>query len=217
VQKIDLIVFDWDGTLIDSAGVIVQCIRESCRDIGIAVPSERDCRFIIGLGLQDALTRLLPQLSPSDYPRLSERYRHHFLGRERDAVLFDGVEPLLEQLCDAGYLLAVATGKSRRGLDRALDQTGLAKWFAGSRCADETFSKPHPAMLLELMDDFATGPQHTLMVGDTTYDLQMARNAGCGAIAVASGAHERGELELLEPLACLRSIAELGPWLATQA
>jgi phosphoglycolate phosphatase len=216
VQKFDLIVFDWDGTLIDSAAVIAQCIRESCRDIGLEVPSERDCRFIIGLGLQDALTRLLPQLPPSDYPRLTERYRHHFLAREGDAVLFDGVEALLAQLSEDGHLLAVATGKSRRGLDRALAQTGLAKWFAGSRCADETFSKPHPAMLLELMDDFAASPQHTLMVGDTTHDLQMASNAGCGAVAVASGTHERRQLELLEPLACLHSIAELGPWLAIQ-
>jgi phosphoglycolate phosphatase len=125
------------------------------------------------------------------------------------------VPALLTQLADEGYLLAVATGKSRSGLDRVLAKTGVAHCFHASRCADESYSKPHPAMLLELMDRLGTAPAGTLMVGDTTHDLQMAANAGCSAIAVAAGAHDRTQLEALRPLACLRSISELVPWLAT--
>lgn len=217
MQRYDLIVFDWDGTLMDSAGMIARCIQDSCRDLGLPVPAERDARFIIGLGLQDAMRHLLPELPTADYPRLAERYRHHFLGREDEAPLFDGVPAMLEQLSGDGYLLAVATGKSRRGLARALEQTGTAHWFQASRCADETFSKPHPAMLLELMDHFGMREDRTLMVGDTTHDLQMAQNAGCAAVAVAAGAHDRAALEALNPLVCLPSTTELRRWLATSS
>jgi phosphoglycolate phosphatase len=217
MQRYDLIVFDWDGTLMDSAAMIARCIQDSCRDLGLPVPAERDARFIIGLGLQDAMRHLLPELPTADYPRLAERYRHHFLGREDEAPLFKGVPAMLEQLSGDGYLLAVATGKSRRGLARALDQTGTAHWFQASRCADETFSKPHPAMLLELMDHFGMRVDRTLMVGDTTHDLQMAQNAGCAAVAVAGGAHDRAALEALKPLVCLPSTTELRRWLATSS
>jgi phosphoglycolate phosphatase len=215
MQRFDLIVFDWDGTLIDSTGMIARCIQASCKDLGLSVPEERDAKYIIGLGLQDALRYVAPDLAATEYPKLAERYRHHFFSTEEEALLFDGVSALLAQLADEGYLLAVATGKGRKGLDRALEQTGLAQCFHASRCADETHSKPHPAMLLELMDRLGTTPGRTLMVGDTTHDLQMAANAGCPAIAVAAGAHDRAQLEVLRPLVCLPSVSHLAPWLAT--
>lgn len=215
MQRFDLIVFDWDGTLIDSTAMIARCIQASCKDLGLSVPEEKRAKYIIGLGLHDALRYVAPDLAATDYPKLADRYRHHFFSNEEEALLFDGVSALLTQLVDEGYLLAVATGKSRKGLDRALEKTGLVQRFHASRCADETHSKPHPAMLLELMDRLGTEPGRTLMVGDTTHDLQMAANAGCPAIAVAAGAHDREQLEALDPLVCLPSVSHLAPWLAT--
>jgi phosphoglycolate phosphatase len=215
MQHYDLIVFDWDGTLMDSTAMIARCIQASCKDLGLSVPEEKHAKYIIGLGLEDALRYVAPDLAATEYPKLAERYRHHFFSSEEEILLFDGVSALLTQLVDEGYLLAVATGKGRKGLDRALEQTGLARRFHASRCADETRSKPHPEMLLELMDRLGTEPRRTLMVGDTTHDLQMAANAGCPAIAVAAGAHDRAQLEALGPLACLPSVSHLAPWLAT--
>ena len=215
MYKFDLIVFDWDGTLINSAALIAGSVQLACSDLGLPVPSDARARHIIGLGLTDAMRYLLPDLPIADYPRLAERYRHHFLAREHEIPLFDGADDLLAQLSNAGYLLAVATGKTRLGLDRALDQTGTGRWFAASRCADECFSKPHPAMLDELMELLGATPERTLMVGDTTHDLQMAANARCPAIAVAGGAHPREELVALSPLACLDTVKELGAWLTS--
>jgi phosphoglycolate phosphatase len=213
LENIDLIVFDSDGTLVDSAAAIARCVQEACRDIGLPVPTLERAQYIIGLGLHDALRYLLPDLPSAQYPSLTERYRHHFLAAEQDIPLFDGVDALLGQLSEIGYLLAVATGKTRAGLDRGLESTGIGRWFAASRCADECFSKPHPAMLDELMELLGTTADRTLMVGDTTHDLQMAANAGCRAVAVAGGAHAREELLALQPLACLDCITDLGPWL----
>ena len=199
----------------DSAALIAGSVQLACSDLGLPVPSDARARHIIGLGLTDAMRYLLPDLPIADYPRLAERYRHHFLAREHEIPLFDGADDLLAQLSNAGYLLAVATGKTRLGLDRALDQTGTGRWFAASRCADECFSKPHPAMLNELMELLGATPERTLMVGDTTHDLQMAANARCPAIAVAGGAHPREELVALSPLACLDTVKELSTWLTT--
>jgi len=199
----------------DSTAMIARCIQASCQDLGLPVPQEQDAKYIIGLGLEDALRYVAPSLDATGYPKLAERYRHHFFSSEEQVLLFDGVAELLARLMDEGYLLAVATGKGRDGLDRALEKTGLARRFHASRCADETHSKPHPAMLLELMDRLGTTPGRTLMVGDTTHDLQMAANAGCAAIAVAAGAHDRAQLEALGPLICLPSVSHLAPWLAT--
>jgi len=216
-RTFELLVFDWDGTVVDSAAHIVGSIQAACRDIGLPEPEERRARYIIGLGLQDALSYLLPELAQSDYPRLVERYRHHFLAGDQSVVPFQGIPEGLAELQGRGFLLAVATGKSRRGLDRAFADTGLGRHFHLSRCADEGFSKPHPDMLLTLMESLNVPRERTLMIGDTTHDLEMARNAGVSALAVGYGAHEKDALYALEPLACVESSLELIEWLRENA
>src|SRR5436190_15150571 len=173
----ELVIFDWDGTLMDSTGVIAAALQSACRDIGIAVPSERDARFVIGLGAADTFRHVAPQLDVDGQRRLSERYRHHFLAREHEAPLYAGVREMLCDLHGRGRRLAVATGKARRGLERALETTGLRAWFEATRCADEGFAKPHPDMLLMLMDITGVEPNRAVMVGDTTHDLELAANA----------------------------------------
>ena len=185
--------------------------------MALPVPSERDARYIIGLGLNDSLQRLLPDLPASEYPKLAERYRSHFLARDHESVLFAGVKEMLASLSDLDYALAVATGKSRTGLDRALAHTGIGALFRASRCADESFSKPHPGMLYDLMDYLGVAAQDTLMIGDTCHDLQMAANAGIDAVAVAYGAHAREDLTCLKPLACVDSVPALTQWLMHHA
>ena len=216
-KQFDLIVFDWDGTLMDSAGVIAASIQAACCDLGLAEPSEQAARHIIGLGLNEAIAHLLPALPVADYPRMVERYRHHFLGKDQDIPLFSGAECLVRNLHAAGFLLGVATGKSRRGLDRALNHTGLRVYFHATRCADECFSKPHPEMLEQLMDQLGATRQRTLMIGDTSHDLQMARNAGVASLAVSYGAHLRADLLTHTLLACVNSIAEMETWLRANA
>lgn len=217
MKQFDLIVFDWDGTLMDSAGVIVHSIQAACRDLGIAVPDDAACRYIIGLGLGEALQRLLPDLPEANYPKLVERYRHHYLIEDQTIPLFAGAEQVVRALRDAGYLLGVATGKSRKGLDRVLTSTGLGECFHATRCADECFSKPHPEMLEQLMDELGVVPERTLMVGDTIHDLQMANQARVAALAVSYGAHETDALLACAPRACVNSIEELDQWLQTCA
>ena len=216
-HRFELLVFDWDGTLMDSAPAIAACIQASCRDLGLPVPDQRTASHVIGLGLKDALSYAVPELAVEDYGRMVERYRHHFLARDAQLELFAGAEPMLRQLADAGHLLAIATGKSRAGLERALAATGFGDLFDASRCADECFSKPHPAMLLELMAELGGAPASTLMIGDTTHDLQMALNAGVGALGVTYGAHPRSQLVALAPLACVDSIGDLSGWLRSNA
>jgi phosphoglycolate phosphatase len=212
-KQFDLIVFDWDGTLMDSTGTIVRCIQASARDLGLPVPDQRAASYVIGLGLQDAMEAVLPDLDPKYYPRMVERYRYHYLSQDQELVLFDGVQEMLADLAQQGYFLAVATGKSRVGLNRALDTTKLLSAFDATRCADETFSKPHPAMLHELTRELGQDLKRTVMIGDTTHDLQMAINAGAGAIAVHYGAHTVQELQALAPLYAADSVAELHAWL----
>jgi phosphoglycolate phosphatase len=216
-KQFDLLIFDWDGTLMDSAGVIVDSIQRACEDIGLSVPSERASRQIIGLGLMQALQTLLPDLPADDYPRLVERYRHHYLGRDAEIPLFTGVASGIRDLSESGFQLAVATGKSRIGLERALEASGLGAWFVATRCADQTHSKPHPAMVLELIDELDADPARTLVIGDTSHDLLMAANAGVASLGVTYGAHEAGDLHPHAPVALMDSFPEVYAWLASNA
>lgn len=213
-QNYDLIVFDWDGTLMDSTAAITGAIQQACDDMGLTVPSREQASYVIGLGLEDALRHAAPDLPHADYPRLAAAYRKHYFALDGQLILFDGVLELLHELKSAGYNLAVATGKSRIGLSRAMDRPELRGLFDTTRTADETFSKPHPAMLHEIMAELASPPKRTVMVGDTTHDLQMARNAECDAIGVSYGAHDIAQLESLAPAGLVHSVAELQGFLA---
>jgi phosphoglycolate phosphatase len=210
----ELVIFDWDGTLMDSTAVIAAALQSACRDVSIAVPTDRDARFVIGLGAADTFRHVAPDLDEEGRRRLSERYRHHFLARESEAPLYEGVREMLTDLHGRGRRLAVATGKARRGLDRALDATGLRPWFEATRCADEGFAKPHPDMLLMLMDITGVEPRHALMVGDTTHDLELAANAGVDAISVSYGAHDEELLSSRPAKARISSVEQLHRWLA---
>lgn len=213
----DLIAFDWDGTLFDSTAIIVRCIQEAVRDVGGTVPSEREAAYVIGLGLMQALAHAAPDVPRERYPLLGERYRHHYMAQQGRLSLFAGVLPMLQALRERGHVLTVATGKSRRGLDEALHSVELQGRFHGSRTADETAGKPHPRMLEELMAQFGVAPERTLMVGDTTHDLQMAINAGCASLAVSYGAHEPQGLHALGPRAVVHTVEQLQSWLLLHA
>lgn len=215
--QFDLIVFDWDGTLIDSTAAIVQCIQAAARDLGLPVPDKGAASHVIGLGLADAMAAAMPNIDAKYYPSVVERYRHHYLGQDHALTLFDGVREMLTDLSQQNYFLAVATGKSRMGLNRALNATGLLSVFDATRCADETFSKPHPAMLHELTRELGRDMSRTLMIGDTTHDLQMAINAGAASVAVEYGAHPMRELAALNPRFSTPSIPELHAWLMEHA
>jgi phosphoglycolate phosphatase len=216
-MRYSLLVFDWDGTLIDSAGTIVWCIQSACRDLGLPVPDKARASHVIGLGLNDALAYAVPGLPTADYGRMVERYRKHFLDRDAAIPLFEGAAAMLADLRDRGHVLAIATGKSRAGLARALDNTALRPLFASSRCADQCAPKPAPDMLLELMDELGANESTTLMIGDTVHDLQMAAHAGVPAVAVSYGAHPKADLQLHSPVACLDSVDELDQWLKRNA
>jgi phosphoglycolate phosphatase len=209
-----LIVFDWDGTLMDSEARIVACIHAAFADLDLPLPSQEAARDIIGLGLDEALTVLLPEAGREGRQALIERYRYHFLvANDTPSQLFPGVAETLDWLRGRGHMLAVATGKSRRGLDLVLSSTGLGGHFQATRCADETFSKPHPEMLLQIMDELGVRGAETLMVGDTEYDMQMARNAGAQALAVCYGVHSLERLLAQGPLGCLADLADMPAWL----
>ena len=210
-----LVVFDWDGTLADSAANIAEAIQRACADLGLPVPDDTAARYVIGLGLHDALRHVAPTLAESDYPQLSARYRAHYLGRDPEIPLFAGASEMLGRLSDRGHLIAVATGKNRRGLDRALEQNGIGHRFVATRCADEGAPKPDPDMLHHLMQRTGATPSETLMVGDTTHDLLLASNAGVDAVAVAYGAHPRDALAGETMVAIVDSVAEFDRWLET--
>lgn len=216
-RRFDLIAFDWDGTLYDSTAVIVRCIQAAVVDVGGRLPSERDAAWVIGLGLAEALAKAAPDVPPEKYPELGARYRHHYLRHQDDLVLFDGVLPMIDALRARGHKLAVATGKSRRGLDLALDTVALRERFDSSRTADETFGKPHPRMLLELMEELDVPPERTLMIGDTIHDLQLATNAGCASVGVSYGAHEPASFADHGPLHVAHSVHDLHDWLIRNA
>jgi phosphoglycolate phosphatase len=216
-RRFRLLAFDWDGTLADSTALIAWAIQQACLDVGVPAPDEMDARHVIGLGPHDAIRHVAPTLAADRHARFSERYRDHYLAGDAAIPLFAGVREMLDELDARGFLLAVATGKSRLGLARALAQHRIADRFAASRCADESFPKPHPDMLLALMEGLGVEPAQTLMIGDTTHDLELARNAGVSALAVAYGAHRSEGLMAMQPLTTAHSVTELRAWLAANA
>ena len=213
----DLIAFDWDGTLFDSTAVIARCIQLAVADVGGTPPSREATSYVIGMGLMQALAHAAPDVPPERYPQLGERYKFHYVAHQNDLSLFDGVLPMLAALKERHHWLTVATGKSRRGLDETLRSVELHGVFDGSRTADETAGKPSPVMLHELMREFGVDPGRTLMIGDTTHDLQMAVNAGCASVGVSYGAHEHDTFRSLRPRFVAHSVRELHDWLLENA
>lgn len=214
-QALNLLVFDWDGTLMDSEESIVICMQAAIADLSCEPRDANSIKNIIGLGLREAIDTLYPGTDDAFLKAMVDRYRYHFLGgSEYHAELFPGAAETIRDLSEAGYLLAVATGKGRRGLDLVLEKTGLGQYFHTTRCADESFSKPHPQMLEEVMDVLGAEPGATLMIGDTEYDMEMAVNARTHGLAVSYGVHEKERLLKHGPLHCLDAIDELGGWLS---
>lgn len=216
-HRFDLVAFDWDGTLMDSTAVIASSIQRACADLDLPVPDDERASHVIGLGLNDALAYAVPQMPKSMVPRMVERYRHHYLSRDADLPLFPGVREIVVSLKEAGYFVAVATGKSRAGLDRALGTSGLRPLFDATRCADESRSKPDPQMLYDLGDELGVRNERILMIGDTTHDLLMASNAGASSVAVSYGAHDASALEGHGALAIVDSPSRLRAWLDEHA
>jgi phosphoglycolate phosphatase len=216
-RQFDLIAFDWDGTLFDSTAIITRCIQLAVRDVGGTVPTDEQAAYVIGMALMQALAHAAPDVPEEKYPELGARYRHHYMAHQNDISLFAGVLDMLADLKGRHHWLAVATGKSRRGLDEALHAAELRGVFDGSRTADETAGKPHPLMLQELMREFGVEPERTLMIGDTTHDLQMALNAGCASVGVSYGAHEPTAFHALQPRHVAHSVRELHDWLLQNA
>lgn len=216
-RRFDLIAFDWDGTLFDSTALIVRCIQAACSDLQLPVPSDVQAAYVIGLGLGDALRHAAPDLPAERYPELGRRYRHHYLARQHEVLLFDGSREMLAALKARHHWLAVATGKSRPGLNQALDSARLHGVFDSTRTADETASKPHPLMLHELMHELGVAAERTLMIGDTTHDLQLAANAGVACVGVSYGAHAGDDLRRFSPLFVAHSTRELHDWLHEHA
>ena len=214
---LDLVVFDWDGTIVDSTGAIADSIRAAARDLGLEEPNAQQASHVIGLGLQDALRIAVPTLPPQRLGEFVERYRVHYFGRDPLLKIFDGMRELLDTLRASGIAMAVATGKSRVGLERAFDQTGLRQHFDATRCADEGAPKPHPWMLQDLCEELGFEPARALMIGDTTHDHGMARAAGARFVGVGYGAQPREVLveDGVDPVH--ESVASLAAWLRAQA
>jgi phosphoglycolate phosphatase len=212
-RQFDLIAFDWDGTLFDSTAIITKCIQQAVRDVGGQMPTDAAASFVIGMALMPALAHAAPDVHKDKYPELGARYRHHYMTHQHDISLFGGVLAMLADLKTRQHVLTVATGKSRKGLDDALQAVELKGVFHGSRTADETKGKPHPLMLHELMAEFGVSAERTLMIGDTTHDLQMAVNAGCASVGVSYGAHTTDDFAALNPKFVARTVPQLHDWL----
>ena len=212
-RQFDLIAFDWDGTLFDSTSIITRCIQEAVRDVGGTVPTDVQASYVIGMALMPALAHAAPDVPIEKYPELGARYRDHYVAHQNDINLFEGVLPMLAALKARQHLLTVATGKSRQGLNEALHAVELKNLFNASRTADETAGKPNPRMLHELMRELGVPPERTLMISDTTHDLQMAANAGCPSVGVSYGAHEPEAFDAFKPLFVAHSVRELHDWL----
>jgi len=212
-QNYQLLIFDWDGTLMDSELKIVACIKAAIEDTGAEPRDSAAIRNIIGLGLHEAVNLLYPESSHDFHVALADHYRRHFLHEDQTASsMFAGAREMLASLHQSGHLLAVATGKGRAGLDKSLDESQCQSIFHATRCADETQSKPHPQMVLEIMDEMGVPAEQALMIGDTEYDLQMAVNAGMPSLAVSHGVHEEHRLLQFGPLDCVSGIPELVDW-----
>ena len=208
-RPVQLLAFDWDGTLFDSTALIVQAIQNAVADVGAAVPSKEQAAWVIGMGLQDAIAHIGRDIPKLKIPVVMTRYLYHYSKLQDQVSLFDGTLDMLRDLKNQGFYLAVATGKSRRGLNEALAQADLKQFFDATRTADETAGKPNPLMLHELMDELEVSPQATLMIGDTTHDLQLAANAGTPSMAVSFGAHDSASFAEFSPLAIVHSTQEL--------
>ena len=210
---VKLLVFDWDGTLADSTDLIVGAMQAAICQLQYQARSDAQIRDIIGLGLVEAAQILFPGIERDSHEQIANCYRLHYAQRAQETSLFQDVPDTLRALQERGYRMAIATGKSRRGLDNSLRQTGLEDFFHATRCADETCSKPHPQMLHEILDELDMRPEHAVMVGDSAYDMEMALNAGMSPIAVSYGVHASARLLKYKPLACLDSLADLLDWL----
>jgi phosphoglycolate phosphatase len=220
-RRFDCITFDWDGTLFDSTAIIVRCIQEAVREVGGTVPTDTQASYVIGLGLMQALAHAAPDVPQNKYPVLGEAYRKHWALHVDDVNFFPGTMPMLQALQERGHKLAVATGKSRRGLDdvlqRELEGIRLSHLFDASRTADQTAGKPNPLMLHELMQELDVKPEGMLMIGDTTHDLLLARNAGVASVGVSFGAHAHEAFAEYEPLFVAHNMRELHDWLLKNA
>ena len=209
-----LIVFDWDGTIMDSAAHIVACLQSAITELEMPQKNDDEIKNIIGLGLREALNVLCPAASDNELTTLTAHYRQHFFNQETEpSELFSGARELIEALHAQDYYLAVATGKGRHGLDKVLNETGLGNYFPITRCADESHSKPDPQMLLEIINSYGVEADETIMIGDTDYDLQMANNAATHSIGVTYGVHDKQRLLDCNPLTLVNSIEDLHHWL----
>ncbi len=217
MSRYELVIFDWDGTIMDSTGLIARCIQDACQSLGLPVPTDEQARWVIGLGASESVKHVAPTLEPARYAEFAALYRGNYIAREHEAPLFEGIPDLLGELRSRERRLAVATGKSRRGLDHALDASGLRRHFELSRCADEGFAKPHPGMLLALLEATGVEPARALMIGDTTHDLELAANAGVDAVGVTYGAHDAGLLRERPARHLAASVEDLRAWLALHA
>ncbi len=216
-KQFDLIVWDWDGTLADSTGMIAAAIVKAAEQVGLPKPSLTEARDVIGLGLNQSINTLFGDIPLEQARALAEQYRQNYFAGEQAIPLFEGATTLVAELSRRGYKQAVATGKGRRGLNLALERSGVANYFQATRTVDECFSKPHPQMLDALMDHCVVTPERTLMIGDSTYDLQMAENAGVQALAVTYGAHSSTQLLKLNPKGIFKQFNELSDWLINNA
>ncbi len=213
--RFDLVIFDWDGTLMDSLAQIVRSVKLAALDLGVPEPSDAAARDIIGLGLPEAMQVLFPQVPEVEREALRHRYAHHFVaGVGGHSQPYAGAEALLQQLSGAGRQLAVATGKSRAGLNRVLAHTGWSSYFSATRCADETASKPNPLMLKELLLELRVPLERAVMIGDTHYDLEMAQRLGMPSIGVSYGVHSAERLAEHAPIAICQDMSELASTLA---
>lgn len=213
IRALKLVVFDWDGTLMDSTDRIVSSFQHAMRRTSLPLKDETEIRAIIGLGLPEAIAELYPEVDAARQAALARAYTEYYLALDPTPVRpYPGAKALLEELAGRGFWLAVATGKSRRGLDKVLSETGFARYFFATRCAEETASKPHPKMLEELMFEAGAKPEVTLMVGDTWFDLDMARQAKVPSVGLAHGAHAREQLEPLGPITIFDDLASLQGW-----
>lgn len=217
MSRYELVIFDWDGTIMDSTGLIAWCIQESCREMGLPVPPESEAKWVIGLGFIQSVEHVAPGLDRERQAALADSYRRHFVAREHEAPLYEGIPELLAGLRGRERRLAVATGKARRGLERALASSGLGRFFEATRCADEGFPKPHPDMILKLLDETGVEPSRAVMIGDTIHDLELAANAGVDAVAVSYGAHGEELLRARTARHYASSVAELALWLERHA